>query len=84
MAINDKEIEKQLEVINERLVKIEANTIDEKVLNSSTRDKIIDALNAAIDIPIFSEKTERKILDATIGTIYDVLREVIVGQNGKK
>ena len=78
MAIKDEEIKQELDQILERLTIIESKMIDETVLNDSTRDKIVNALNAAIDVPIFSEKTERKIIDATIGTVYDVIRKVIL------
>lgn len=43
------------------------------IFNDEMKEKIIDALNENIDIPIISEKTEEKILTA----IYDSVEEVI-------
>tara|TARA_Y100000401_G_scaffold47601_1_gene36753 strand:+ start:4966 stop:5139 length:174 start_codon:yes stop_codon:yes gene_type:complete len=47
--------------------------IADYIFNDEMKDKIIDALNENIDIPIISEKTEEKILTA----IYDSVEEVI-------
>ena len=79
MKHNVPDVESSLDDINQRLKNIEKTNIDDNVLNETTKDKIINALNEAIDIPIISEATERKILDAIVGTIYEVLREVIEG-----
>lgn len=43
------------------------------IFNDEMKEKIVDALNKNIDIPIISEKTEEKIL----GAIYDSVEEVI-------
>ena len=43
------------------------------VFSDEMKEKVIDALNENIDIPILSEKTEEKILTA----IYDSVEEVI-------
>ena len=43
------------------------------LFNDEMKEKIVQALNENIDIPIISEKTEAKI----IGAIYDTVEEVV-------
>jgi hypothetical protein len=47
--------------------------ISEHLFNDANKEKIVAALNEKINIPIIGEKTEAKI----IGTVYDVIEEVI-------
>jgi hypothetical protein len=46
--------------------------------NPRTKEKMIQALNDNIDIPIIGEKTERKIIEAIWNTVEDVFKKVIL------
>ena len=48
--------------------------------NPETKEKMIQALNDNIDIPIIGEKTEAKILDAIYSTIEAILKKVLAAK----
>ena len=50
----------------------------EYLFNDETKDKIIDALNENIDIPIINERTEGKILEAVYETVEAVMKDVLI------
>lgn len=52
--------------------------IADELLGDSTKDEIIDEINKNVDIPIISEKTERKILEA----LWMVIRNVLLKRIG--
>ena len=44
------------------------------------KEKVLKALNDAVDVPIISEKTEAKILEGVWSTVSEVLVKVIEGK----
>ena len=46
--------------------------------NPENKEKMIQALNENIDIPIIGEKTEKKIIEAIWNTVEDVFKKVIL------
>ena len=50
----------------------------EYLFNDETKDKIVDALNENIDIPIINERTEGKILEAVYETVEAVMKDVLL------
>tara|TARA_R110002020_G_scaffold189930_2_gene389289 strand:- start:2130 stop:2303 length:174 start_codon:yes stop_codon:yes gene_type:complete len=52
--------------------------IADYLFNDEMKEKIIDALNENIDIPIISEKTEEKILTAIYDSVEDVIKAKIL------
>ena len=60
----------------EKLIKDNKETIVDYIFDEGLQEKIVAKLNENIDIPIISEKTEAKILNA----IYDSVEEVIKAQ----
>ena len=46
--------------------------------NPETKEKMIQALNENIDIPIIGEKTERKIIEAIWNTVEEVFKKVVL------
>ena len=52
--------------------------IASELLGDETKDEIIDEINKNVDIPIISEKTERKILEA----LWKVIRGVLLKRIG--
>ena len=48
-----------------------------KIFDDELQEKIVNKLNENIDIPIISEKTEAKILNAIYDSIEDVVKEVM-------
>ena len=46
--------------------------------NPEMKEKMIQALNDNINIPIIGEKTEKKIIEAMWNTIEDVFKKVIL------
>ena len=53
--------------------------LEEKVFNDETKEKLVKALNDAVDIPIISEKTEGKIIDSMITVVFEIFKKVLVG-----
>ena len=53
--------------------------LDEKVFNDETKDKLVKALNDAVDIPFISEKTEGKIIDSMISVVFEIFKKVLLG-----
>jgi hypothetical protein len=54
--------------------------IFEALFNDENKDKMIDALNAKINIPIIGESAERKIIE----NVYEVVEEVLESMMLKK
>ncbi len=50
----------------------------EYIFNDETKAKIVEALNAEINIPIINENTEAKILEAIYETIEAVIKDVVL------
>jgi len=53
--------------------------LDEKVFNDETKNKLVKALNDAVDIPFISEKTEGKIIDSMISVVFEIFKKVLLG-----
>ena len=49
-----------------------------KIFDDELQEKIVSKLNEHVDIPIISEKTEAKILNAIYDSIEDVVKAVII------
>ena len=49
-----------------------------KIFDDELQEKIVSKLNENIDIPIISEKTEAKILNAIYDSVEDVVKEAIL------
>ena len=52
--------------------------IIDKIFDDELQEKIVTKLNKHIDIPIISEKTEAKILNAIYDTVEDVVRNAML------
>jgi len=52
--------------------------IVEYLFKEETKVKLLKALNDNIDIPLISEKTEAKILDAVWDSVEETLKETIL------
>lgn len=48
------------------------------IFNDEMKEKIVKELNANVDIPIISEKTEGKILDAVYDSVEEVIKKAIL------
>ena len=53
-------------------------SIVDSIFDDELQEKVVDALNKNIDIPIISEKTEAKILNAIYDSIEEVIKETII------
>ena len=53
--------------------------LEERVFNDETKDKLVKALNDAVDIPFISEKTEGKIIDSMISVVFEIFKKVLLG-----
>ena len=53
-------------------------SIVDSIFDDKLQEKVVDALNKNIDIPIISEKTEAKILNAIYDSIEEVIKETII------
>ena len=49
-----------------------------KIFDDELQERIVSKLNEHVDIPIISEKTEAKILNAIYDSIEDVVKEVML------
>ena len=49
-----------------------------KIFDDELQEKIVTKLNEHIDIPIISEKTEEKILNAIYDTVEDVVKNAMI------
>jgi|TARA_R110002020_G_scaffold7117_1_gene30055 hypothetical protein len=50
----------------------------EYIFNDEMKEKVVKELNDNINIPIISEKTEGKILDAIYDSVEDVIKKAIL------
>ena len=53
-------------------------SIVDSIFDDELQEKVVKALNENIDIPIISEKTEAKILNAIYDSIEEVIKETII------
>jgi|TARA_R100001244_G_C5091104_1_gene116405 hypothetical protein len=51
--------------------------LEEKLFGEEMKDKLVSALNEAVDIPFISEKTEGKIIDSLVSVIFEVFRKAL-------
>ena len=51
--------------------------VEEKLFSDESRDEIIKALNANINIPILNENTEEKVFRALWSVIVDCLKTIL-------
>ena len=51
--------------------------IDE-VFGEELQKEVVDALNAHVDIPFLSEKTEEKMMNAVYDTVEGIIKKVIL------
>ena len=49
-----------------------------KIFDDELQEKIVTKLNENINIPIISEKTEKKILDAIYDSVEEVIKKTII------
>ena len=49
-----------------------------KIFDDELQKKIVDKLNENVDIPIISEKTEEKILNAIYDSVEDVVKNTML------
>ena len=52
--------------------------IMEEVFNEDLQKEVVDALNAHVDIPFLSEKTEEKMINALYETVEGVIKKAIL------
>ena len=48
------------------------------IFNDEMKEKLITKMNANVDIPFISEKTEAKILDAVWDSVEDVVKQALI------
>jgi len=63
--------------INDLLAKHKEELVA-KIFDDELQKKIVDKLNENINIPIISEKTEEKILNAIYDSIEEVVKKTII------
>ena len=49
----------------------------EEVFNDELQKEVVDALNAHVDIPFLSEKTEEKMMNAVYDTVEGIIKILI-------
>jgi len=49
-----------------------------KIFDDELQERLVSKLNERVDIPIISEKTEAKILNAIYDSIEDIVKEVML------
>ena len=54
------------------------NVIVDYIFNDEMKDKIVKELNDNVNIPIISEKTEAKILEAIYDSVEEVIKKAIL------
>tara|TARA_R100000808_G_C2097473_1_gene115692 strand:- start:442 stop:663 length:222 start_codon:yes stop_codon:yes gene_type:complete len=64
----------------ETIVSEYKDEIIEKIFSDDLQKSIVDALNKNIDIPIITEKTEGKILNAIYESVEDVVKAKMLKQ----
>ena len=52
-------------------------TIKETLADEATKEKVAQAINDAVDIPMISEKTEGKIANKVVNIVFDTLLDII-------
>jgi len=51
--------------------------LEEKLFGDEMKEKLVSALNEAVDIPFISEKTEGKIIDSLVSVIFEVFKKAL-------
>jgi len=59
------------------LINENKDAIIDAIFDDELQKKLVDKLNANIDVPFISEKTEAKYLNAIYDSIEDVVKEVM-------
>ena len=59
------------------LISDNKDAIIDKIFDDELQEKLVNKLNANVDIPFLSEKTEAKILNAVYDSVEDVVKEVM-------
>ena len=59
------------------LVSANKDAIIDKIFDEDLQAKLVEKLNANVDIPFLSEKTEAKIFNALYDSVEDVKKEVM-------
>ena len=54
-----------------------ASYLEEKLFSDEAGEKVVKALNDAINIPFINEKTEKKVLGALWSVVVDVLKQIL-------
>ena len=54
------------------------NMIVDYIFNDEMKEKLIKKMNENVDIPVISEKTEAKILDAVWDSVEDVVKKALI------
>jgi len=54
------------------------NMVVDYIFNDEMKEKIVKELNDNVNIPIISEKTEEKILDAVYDSVEEVIKKAIL------
>ena len=60
------------------LISDNKDAIIDKIFDDELQEKLVSKLNKRVDIPIISEKTEAKILNAIYDTVEDVVRNAML------
>ena len=67
-----------LNIVPSNFVKDTLNSVSFDVHNDKTKEKLLKEVNKNVNIPIISEKTEAKILDALWDSVEEVLKKAIL------
>ena len=59
------------------LISDNKDAIIDKIFDDELQEKLVSKLNANVDIPFLSEKTEAKILNAVYDSVEDIMKEVM-------
>ena len=59
------------------IISANKESIVDSIFDDELQEKLVNKLNANVDIPFLSEKTEAKILNAVYDSVEDVVKEVM-------
>ena len=59
------------------LISSNKEAIIDSIFDEDLQDKLVEKLNANVDIPFLSEKTEAKIMNALYDSVEDIMKEVM-------
>ena len=60
------------------IIKDNKSKIVDAIFDDELQEKVVKRINDNIDIPMISEKTEAKILDAIWDSVEDVVKEALI------